>query len=333
MKPSDAVRPREIVVPERGAGMRLDRMLAAWFPHRSRSALVRGIKAGQVLCEGQPLRASTTVRAGQALAIWIPGIAPVDQPPPFPDILWEDALTVAVAKPPGMMAHPAGGSFVWSLVGLAKERWPEHRIDLVHRLDRDTSGVLLLTKEAEANKAIKAAFKAGRVHKEYLAICRGHIPWEHQVIDGPIGPAGGVIRIQMGVREEGLPAHTEVDVLQRSTEGPPRTLVRCRIRTGRTHQIRVHLAHVGYSLLGDRLYGVPPDVFLEAVNSGMTEALFEQVGAPRHGLHAHRLRFLHPRGQMHEVVAPPPADFDAMWRGEATYGEALSAVEEEAEAE
>jgi 23S rRNA pseudouridine1911/1915/1917 synthase len=293
--------------------MRLDRFLSRWFRDRSRSELARAIKAGQVTDDtDRPLRASSKVRSGQQLRITIPGIAPTTPPPPMPQVLYEDEHLVALDKPPGLPVHPGGTKFTWAVIGLARERWPG--IDLVHRLDRDTSGVLLLAKDQKTNAGVKEELKAGRVFKEYEALCRGDAPFEHTTIDAPIGPAQGPIRIQMAVRDDGLAARTTVEVIARNASGqPPMTWVRCRIHTGRTHQIRVHLDHVGASLIGDRLYGVGPEVFLRAWEHGVDDTVIAAAGAPRHALHARRIRLRHPAGHSLEIEAPWPADLDRWW--------------------
>ena len=306
---------RWVEVPERAAGLRLDRFLALRFRDRSRTALVRGIKRGQVRdADGQPLRASTTLRGGERLKVTIPGIAPTEPPPPLPVILHEDDRVVVVDKPAGMLAHPTGTAFAWAVVGLARERWPE--VDLVHRLDRDTSGTLVLSKDRQANVFLKEAFKRGEVVKEYEALARGHLDFDHRVVDAPIGSADGPIRIQMAVRDDGLDARTDVTVLGRTPPGvtPALTRVRCRLHTGRTHQIRVHLAHVGAGLVGDRMYGVPPEVFLHAWEHGPDAQTFADAGAPRHALHAASIAFPHPAGGTVHAEAPFPEDLTRWWQ-------------------
>ena len=290
---------REVEVAASGSGMRLDRFLALRFPDRSRSFFAARIKAGEVTNpQGRTLPASHRVVAGEVLRLTTEGIAPTTQPPPFPDILWEGSDVVAVNKPPGLICHPAGTTFQWGLISLAKLRWPEGRVDLVHRIDRDTSGALLLTRSIDANRWLKEAVKQGSMHKEYEAIVKGLVPWDHRVLHGPIGPADGPIRIQMAVRPDGQAARTEVTVLRR---GSAYTHVRCVLHTGRTHQIRVHLADAGHGLVGDRLYGVPPDLFLGIWEHGVTEEALRRAGAPRHALHARRLVFPLPG----DSVLPP----------------------------
>lgn len=303
---------RELVVPTGGHGARLDRFLARWFSTWSRAALARGIAAGLVWEDsGRVLKASSTVREGMRLCVGIPGLAPSGEAPPLPPILYEDERVMVLDKPPGLLAHPAGAEYAWAAVSLAKAARPKDAIDLVHRLDRDTSGVLLLTKDAAAAAELKAAFKRGAVIKRYEALVKGEIPWEQREMTGPIGPADGLIRIQMAVREDGLSARTKATVLARQ---PGMTWVACRLFTGRTHQIRVHLAHEGFPLVGDRMYGVPPEVFLRAWEGGVDEAVIAAAGAPRQALHAASLRFHLPgSGQEIEVVAPFPEDMRRWW--------------------
>ncbi len=305
---------RLLEVPEIAAGMRLDRFLARWFTDHSRSALAKGIRLDQVRDDtGKPLRASHTIRTGQRLLLFIPGIAPDSEPPPFPPILFEDDDLAVIDKPAGLMTHPAGNTFTWAVIGLAKELWPD--ADLVHRIDRDTSGVLVLSKNSKANRFLKAAFKEDRVHKEYDALCRGIIPWEFQSLQGRIGPADGPIRIQMAVRSDGQHARTDVRVSEHRTygNGVSLTRVRCTLFTGRTHQIRVHLDHAGFPLIGDRMYGVPTDVFLHAWEHGVDESVIQAAGAPRHALHAAQISLPLPSGGNHTVDAPFPEDLSRWW--------------------
>ncbi|MEQ1501659.1 MAG: RluA family pseudouridine synthase [Myxococcota bacterium] len=302
---------REITIAPGTEGMRLDRWLALRFADRSRSYFARAIRDGLVVtADGRRLDCAHRVTAGLALHLYVPGIAPGTAPPPFPPILHEDARLIAVDKPAGLLAHPAGSAFVWAVISLAKRRYPDERVDLVHRLDRDTSGVLVLTRDLDANRRLKEAIHDGELHKEYEAIVKGVIPWDHRLLDGPIGPADGPIRVQMAVRDDGLDARTEVEVLDRTDRF---TRVRCILHTGRTHQIRVHLAHAGFGLLGDRLYGVPPEVFLRIRASGVDDQVIAAAGAPRHALHARRTTLPHPDGGTVTIEAPTPPDLARWW--------------------
>ncbi|MCA9572536.1 MAG: RluA family pseudouridine synthase, partial [Myxococcales bacterium] len=205
---------RSLSVPEGVDGMRLDHFLSRWFRDLSRTQLARGIRSGLVSLDGRVLRAGTRVRVGMVLEIGIPGIAPESGPPPFPEVLYDHGGLVVLDKPAGMLCHPTGTAFAWAVIGLAKERWPE--AELVHRLDRDTSGCLALTTDPALNAQLKTAIAEGRTRKVYQALCRGTIPWDEQVLDGPIGPADGPIRIQMAVRPDGKDARNRL-------RRPPRT--------------------------------------------------------------------------------------------------------------
>lgn len=295
--------------------MRLDRFLARWFRAHSRSTLVRGIRAGQVQNPaGKELRPSTVLRAGDELHISIPGIAPTGPPPPFPPVLYEDEELIVIDKPAGLMCHPAGNSFTWAVIGLARARWPEEPIDLVHRIDRDTSGLLMLTRSLKANQWYKKFIQSPECTKEYLAITKGCPSWGRKTINGPIAKANGTIRIQMAVRPEGVAARTDITVIERNSSADL-CLLRCRIHTGRTHQIRVHLASIGFPLLGDRMYGVPENVFLHAWKNGADESTFLATGAPRQALHCSRLRLQRPNGEWLELEAPLAEEL-ARWWGE-----------------
>lgn len=308
---TDRTPARLLVVPARGTGMRLDRLLRAFFKDWSRNELVKGIKQGLVTdANGRVLRPSSVVRAGMTLHVGIPGIAPTTPPPDYPEIVFEDERLVVVNKPSGMMAHPAGSQFVWSLIGLSRTHWPESDMDLCHRLDRDTSGLLVLTKDKDANQYVKQAFKAGDVRKEYVALCKGTIPWDEQACLQPLGPGEGEIRVAQAVRQDGVAAETQVSVLERRGA---LTKVVCRITTGRTHQIRVHLAHTGYPLLGDRIYGVEAQVFLHSLQHGADDWVRAQTGAPRHALHCAHMVVPHPDGSSLDVSVPMPADMNRWW--------------------
>ena len=302
---------REMTIGAGADGMRLDRWLALRFPDRSRSHFARALRNGLVRTPcGRPLDCATRVREGLVIRLFVPGIAPSSPPPPFPPILHEDPSLVAINKPPGLLAHPSGSDFAWAVISIAKDRYPGDRVDLVHRLDRDTSGVMLLTRDLETNRRLKEAVRTGGVRKEYEALVKGRISWDREMIEGPIGAAGGPIRIQMAVRADGLPARTEVEVLDR---GLTMTRVRCVLHTGRTHQIRVHLAHAGHPLVGDRLYGVPPETFLRIRDHGVDDEVVSKAGAPRHALHARRVVLPLADGSPLTIEAPLADDLVRWW--------------------
>jgi len=303
---------RPVEVPLGAAGMRLDAFLARRFPTWSRSAAARAVRLGQVQVQDRALKPSSVLRGGEVLRLTVPELLPTGGPPPCSPVVHEDPRLVAFAKPPDLLCHPVGHAFEWGLIGLARERFGGEDLRLCHRLDRHTSGVVLLARDPEADRFIKAAFKAREVDKTYLAIVRGAVPWETREVVAPIGDATtSPIALKRGVVADGLPASTTVDVLERLAE---LTLVRCRPHTGRTHQIRIHLEHVGHPVLGDRIYGQPPEVFLSIYEGRPLPDLDERLGHPRHCLHAAELRVPHPDGGEVEIRAPMPEDMEEVVR-------------------
>jgi len=331
----DRAQPHRVLnILDRAAGRRADTFLSMRFPTWSRSTFAKWIKEGLVQSDDRALKPSSVLRLGETLRIWSPGIAPTEGPPPMPAIVHEDEWLLAVDKPPGLLVHPVGQKFAWALIGLVREARPGVRIDLSHRLDRETSGVVLLTKHEDANRAMKDAFMGRRVKKTYLAVVRGVVPWESRTVDAPLGHAqGSEVQLRRGEDPHGDSALTEVRVLVRAAA---HTLVECMPHTGRTHQIRAHLEIAGFPILGDKLYGQPDDVFLEMLDHGPTDRVRAMIGFPRHALHAHALAFPHPHtGQVVKIRAPLPADMQAIvdgaeprWEGDAAELEADEAAEE-----
>ena len=307
---------RELAIDERGAGRWVDVYLAARFSSYSRTRIVRHIRAGAVHRNGATTKASALLAVGDVLRIFIPGIAPRTPPPPLPPILREDEQLLALCKPSGMLVHPSGDEFVWGLIGLAKAARPQHRIDLVHRLDRETSGVLVMTKDRSANALLKEHFRERKVEKTYLAIVRGVPDWTRRDVQAPLGPAlHSEIGLRRGVRPDGQHAHTTFQVLQ-ALGGL--ALLSCALHTGRTHQIRAHLEHVGHPLLGDKIYGQPDQTFLRWLDGERGAAIRSQLRFPRHTLHAWTICFPHPdSGAPCLVEAPMPADMQAIIDGAA----------------
>jgi 23S rRNA pseudouridine1911/1915/1917 synthase len=287
-----------------GAGGRLDRVLADLDPELSRSAAARLARAGQVAVNGRPGRPSEAVRAGDVLQYEPPRPETLE---PSPEaialtIVHDDPDLVVIDKPAGLVVHPAAGhrtgTLVHALLGLGGQ-WSTvggaARPGIVHRLDRGTSGLMLAARTDQAHRALAAQLADRTLSRTYLAIVRGGLAGEDRVLEGPIArhPRD---RLRMAVVEGGRPARTRVRAVERRGG---HTLVQCDLDTGRTHQIRVHLAALGHPVAGDDLYGRA------------------RPGDPaRPMLHAHRLRFRHPRtGESMTFEAPPPADFAAFWEG------------------
>ncbi len=306
---------RSIYISKSGDGRRVDVYLTARFPIFSRSAYARWLKEGLVMRDGRPLKPSSILRLGDVIHIYIPSIAPDTPEPPVPHIIHEDDRLIAVSKPTGMLCHPSGHRFAWGLIGIMKRARPKSKVDLVHRLDRETSGVMLLSKDREANAWMKKVFRERRARKIYKAIARGIIPWDEKEVNVPIGLVpGSEVNLRRGVNhDDGAPSKTVVKVLQRLEN---HTLVSCRIFTGRTHQIRVHMDHIGFPLLGDKLYGQPDAVFIHHLDHGDDAWVRQQVGFPRHALHAWTLSVPHLNNQLLTMRAPLPDDMVEIVEGE-----------------
>ncbi len=278
-------------------GTRIDKLLAERFPNYSRTYFQSLIEMGCVLLNGEPVKKRILPEEGDEIEVCfqaIPGTSSV-LPEAIPlEILFEDDHLLAVNKPPGMVTHPAPGhwtgTFVNALLGHCKEIAPSDdplRPGIVHRLDKDTSGILLAAKTLAAHQRLIELFTARRMEKLYLAVCKGRP--QNRIIDAPIA-RHPVHRKEMAVIPDGREASTEVKVIAFNEKA---SLVLLKPRTGRTHQIRVHLKHIGCPILGDPVYGpkndlAPPD---------------------RQLLHAYRLDFDHPiTGASLKLTAPIPED-------------------------
>jgi 23S rRNA pseudouridine1911/1915/1917 synthase len=282
------------------AGQRLDRVLAQHLPLLSRTRLKRLIETGQVTREGAVLRdPSQRVRYDQNFVVILPRIedaAPVAQPIAL-DIRFEDAHLIVIDKPAGMVVHPAPGNPDGTLVnallahcgvslsGIGGVRRP----GIVHRLDKGTSGLMVIAKTEEAHHALSRDFAARRIDRAYIAFVWGVPSVAAGEIAGNIGRSG-VNRKKMAVvaHEKGKPAITRYRV-ERAFDGYA-TQIECRLATGRTHQIRVHFAHLGHPLIGDPVYGTRAGRSVARTGPGGV-----QIAAfPRQALHARLLGFTHP---------------------------------------
>jgi 23S rRNA pseudouridine1911/1915/1917 synthase len=297
--------------------MRLDRALAAIYPEHSRSFVARLIDDGRVAVDGRIVtKPSLRVSAGQHVDVDVPpptAATAVSQDLPL-TILFEDDDLVVIDKPAGLVVHPAAGHSDGTLVnallfhvrdlsGVGGELRP----GIVHRLDKDTSGVMVIAKNDEAHRALTAAWNSDRVRKEYLALVYGTPAPARGTIDAPIGrdPRD---RKRMAVVAGGRAAITEFEVIE-----PLRyvSLVRCRLRSGRTHQIRVHMKHIGHPIVGDPLYSGPqwrgiPDKKVQKTITSLQ----------RQALHAARITIPNPRsGAPMTFEAALPADLAALLSG------------------
>ncbi len=293
------------VAPEH-AGTRLDRYIQSRIPRLSRTRAAKIVKACGRRADGTPRRPSERVKRGEVVLIVRPPMNEPDAPTTY-GIIYEDDAVLVVDKPAGLPMHPTATYHRNTLLWLMKQNYGEENApQLAHRLDKETSGVVICGKTREAERALKRSFERREPKKEYLAIVRGK-PDPSGAIQASMGPAREGLHILMEVREDGLKARTEYEVLESRAR---RSLVSLRPHTGRQHQLRVHLASIGHPIVGDKLYG--PDgsqPFLDHIDSGMTPALLARLGHPRQALHAHRLVIPHPDdGQPREYVSPFPEE-------------------------
>lgn len=305
-KLSEEQRTHELVLPAELAGLRLDQALARALPQYSRARLQGWIERGAVHLDGQVPRARDKVWGGERVRIEAQlEAADVVAPEALPlEIVYEDRDLLVIDKPAGLVIHPGAGNpshtLQNALLGLDPKLARVPRAGLVHRLDRDTSGLLVVARTIEAHARLVAALAAREIERRYLAICVGVLTGG-RTIDEPIG-RHRTLRTRMAVRSDGRPSVTHVRLVRRFRA---HTLLEARLETGRTHQIRVHLAHLGHPLLGDPVYGgrrrIPP-----ASSPALLDAL---ASMHRQALHAAQLQLAHPRtGRSMQWESPLPAD-------------------------
>lgn len=311
--------PIELVVAPEEAGWRLDLFLAHHFPNYSRVHLRRVISACGVKVDQQGGKPAYRLKAGQRVRIVLPEIPrEAPQPENIPlDILYEDDWLVLVNKPPAMVVHPARGNWTGTLAsalqfhfqGKLSSLGGPARPGIVHRLDRDTSGVILIAKNDVAHGKLSVQFQTRTIEKEYFALVAGNPHLDRDVIDEPIGfhPQH---REKMAIRRDDpmrMTAQTFYEVQERFDGFAS---LRIRPKTGRTHQIRVHLGHIGTPVLCDKQYGGRSRITRGEIRRDPSD---ETVLLDRQALHARRLRFAHPQsGETIEVEAPLPADMAAV---------------------
>jgi 23S rRNA pseudouridine1911/1915/1917 synthase len=291
----------EFIITNEHAGSRLDHFLSAEIARLSRARIQTLIKSGHILLNGAQAKSGAKIKNGDCIT--------VDEPPAEPvtttaeeiplDVLHEDEDLVVINKPAGLVVHPAAGNWSHTLVNALLHHCPslsgiggEQRPGIVHRLDKETSGCIVIAKNDSAHQSLLRQFAGRKVLKIYLALVAGILKTKSGVIENAIG-RHPVHRKRMAVVDaaRGRNAKTDYRVLQ---EVSGNSLVECTLHTGRTHQIRVHLKHLGHPLLGDKLYDPKrADAF------------------PRQMLHAWKLGFFHPRtGQWMEFEAPVPEDME-----------------------
>jgi 23S rRNA pseudouridine1911/1915/1917 synthase len=318
-------------VPREWARWRLDRVVVATFPRMSRTRAQVVVQTGAYAPSGRKLRSNDRVREGDVICLWRPPFDEPDVPLECP-IAHEDERLLAIDKPPGLPVHPTARWHHKTVTAILAKARPGAFLGLCHRIDRETSGVLLLAKDREAERFVKKILEerpsgAGAdplaVEKRYLAITwgvpsapRGRITFALKLDDGHR------LRVKMRVADgerDALSAATRYEVLDvRMREGDAArsyALVQCDLETGRQHQIRAHLAALGTPIVGDKLYGPDDELFARGADGLLTDDDREILELPRHALHAHRLLVPSPAAPHAkiEILAPLPPDLRAFW--------------------
>ena len=314
MPDSDHEQQAAFVTDETSSGARLDAFLAKQLPQFSRVQLRRAITAGEVLVDNRPAKPAYRLHSEQTISVILPrreatGPEPEDIPL---EILFEDDHLVAVNKPPAMVVHPAKGHWSGTLASALAFHFERlssiggaTRPGIVHRLDRDTSGVIVVAKTDEAHLRLAAQFEARTTEKEYFAIVAGTPELDRDVIEKPIG-MHPYQREKMAIREGHSTSRDARSVYEVVERFRGFAILRVLPKTGRTHQIRVHMAHLGCPVLCDRLYGGRSQITVGELQGELPSG---EVVLARHALHARRLKLQHPVSQEEiEFSAPLPAD-------------------------
>ncbi len=302
-KPSASLPPERLTIPANCAGQRLDQALAQLLPMHSRSRLQAWMREGRITIDAAAADPKRKVWGGECIAL-SPEPEPAEQAEKAEDIglslLFEDPHIMVIDKPAGLVVHPGSGNWSGTLLNALLHHAPQlagiPRAGIVHRLDKETSGLLVVAKTLEAQTNLVRQLQARSVKRHYLAVVHGRVAGDGSV-DAPVG-RHPQHRTKMAVTPNGREARTHYAVRERYATS---TLLECRLDTGRTHQIRVHMTSIGHPLIGDPVYGrrTSGDALLDAF--------------PRQALHAWRLALLHP-ASISEMSweAPLPADFDGL---------------------
>ena len=296
-------------------GWRLDRYLCEKIRRLSRTR-VQAIIARSLVSD-RPLKPSTRIHPGLTFSLRRRVQAEPEVPQTVTE-LYRDAELLVLDKPAGLPIHPTARYHHNTLVHLLRRlHGPGFQADPAHRLDRETSGLLVCGRSREASVALMHAFQSGQVLKAYQAIVEGHPPDSFEV-DAPIAEGTAEVRIAVRIdRHRGKPASTRFEVEHRFTrDGHPFAQVRCLPRTGRQHQIRIHAREAGFPLVGDKIYGPDPGYFDRFSKRCLEPEAWERLRLPRHALHASDLAFPHPAsGQPLRFHAPLPGDLTAFCDG------------------
>jgi 23S rRNA pseudouridine1911/1915/1917 synthase len=295
-----------IKVPPAFDGWRLDHYLKHRIGRLSRTRIQWIIDDQITFADGRRVRASSRVRAGEVIHLDRPAPKEPDVPRHF-SVLAEDDDFIVIDKPAGLPIHTTARYWRNTLTAVLRERYPGQRMQVCHRLDRETSGVLLVARGELAASRLNVAFARRRVAKTYLALVHGVPDPRDGVVDLPLALLDSPSHLMMGVTREGRASRTRYSVAQAFAR---HALVIAEPETGRQHQIRVHMAALGHPIVGDKIYRAGEALFMRFCDEGMTPELLAAFdGLGRQALHAHRLRFPHPRtGAPVEIESPWPAE-------------------------
>ena len=293
---------RELVIPNEQGGQRLDQALSALLPEFSRNRIQNWIRARKIAVDDVFPSTKMKVCGGEAVRVEVEldSDATPDAPEEIPlNVVYEDPMLLVINKPVGLVVHPGSGNRSGTLLNALLHRVPQvaelPRAGIVHRLDKDTSGLLVVAKTLKAHTDLVRQLQARTVKREYLALVYGEI--DHAgTVDAPLArdPHN---RTKRGVHPMGKPAITHYDVVERF---PGVTLVRCKLETGRTHQIRVHMQHIGHPLVGEQIYSA-------------SRRSHHKIPFPRQALHAERLGLIHPLFKDPvQWECPLPPDFESL---------------------
>lgn len=304
------------VVPGELAGLRLDRFVQHRMPRLTRTRAQKIVQSCAFRLDGTRRRCSDIVQSGEIVYLVRERFEEPITPLHF-DVLHEDDSVLLVDKPAGLPMHPTATYHKHTLSYLLRTQYEAKSLfvpRIAHRLDRETSGIVVCARTLDAERRLKKAFERHEIDKSYLAIVAGQLPEVSGDIDLPMAPVQQGLHVLMELRPDGLSAFTHYEVLASTSA---HSLVALFPRSGRQHQLRVHLAALGCPIVGDKLYGPEREApFLEYIETGMTPELHARLGHDRQALHAHTLTFTHPdTNQRFRVVAKLPPDLVELWQG------------------